>query len=85
MDEKEMVGFDNSMTEKSVGLAVVLSVFLIGIGVLYVGYWRGLAYFILSIVFCWTIIVPLVFWIVGIVDAYSSCREYNNRLMDKRC
>ncbi len=64
--------------QKSAGLAVILGLIIIGAGLMYAGrVGLGIAHLILSVVFCWTIIIPLALWIYGMIKAYDLCKENN--------
>jgi TM2 domain-containing membrane protein YozV len=64
--------------EKSSGLAVLLGFFIIGAGLMYAGrVGLGIAHLILSIIFCWTFLVPICLWLYGMFKAYDLCEEHN--------
>jgi len=64
--------------EKSTGIAVILGFFIIGAGLMYAGrVGLGVLHLVLSILFCWTIVVPLALWIYGMFKAYDLCKEHN--------
>lgn len=67
---------------KSMGVAIFLGIILVGLGYLYAGKMTGLIYFIAAILLCWTIVVPIVLWILGLVQAYNLVEE-NNRLWEE--
>lgn len=74
-----VTSFGNVVTgEKSEGLAIFLGIILVGAGMMYAGaVGKGIFYLVISVLLCWTVIVPLIFWILGIVKAYDFCKENN--------
>ena len=70
---------------KSMAAAVILGIVIVGAGLMYVGkVGKGLLFLILAVLLCWTIVVPVVLWIVGIVQACQLVKE-NNKLWDEYC
>lgn len=69
----------HSGMEKNAAVAFLLSLFLPGFGHIYVGkVGLGLLIFILTIFLSWTIIVPIVLWLVGMIDSVNKVGSYNN-------
>lgn len=65
--------------KKSMALAIILSIFLPGLGYLYAGKITGLVLFIVTLILCWTIIVPIIIIIVGLCLTCTLVDE-NNRI-----
>ncbi len=64
--------------EKSEVLAVILGFFIIGAELMYAGrVGLGVVHLVLSILFCWTFLVPLALWIYGMLKGYELCKENN--------
>lgn len=64
--------------EKSEVLAVILGFFIIGAGLMYAGrVGLGVLHLVLSILFCWTFLVPFALWIYGMLKGYELCKENN--------
>ncbi|RMG39652.1 MAG: hypothetical protein D6732_03990 [Methanobacteriota archaeon] len=75
----QQFGGYNTGMEKNGAVAFILSFFLPGFGHIYVGkVGMGLLIFILTIVLSWTIIVPLILWLVGMIDSVNKVGAYNN-------
>lgn len=70
--------------QKSMGIAILLSLFIPGAGQMYTGkVARGLIVLVLSIVFLMTYIlaiVSLVLWIYSLVDSYNLVKSWNEQL-----
>lgn len=63
--------------EKSVAVAVILSIIIPGTGVMYGGrIGLGLIILILTTIFVW-IIIGIIPWIYGIWEAYDLCKQNN--------
>ena len=70
---------------KSMAVAAILGVFIIGAGLMYAGRTgKGLLFLILAVLFCWTIFAPLVLWIIGIAEGCQLVTE-NNKLWEEYC
>lgn len=63
---------------KNPGVALILSFFMPGLGQFYneqIG--KGFLFLILFWVLVWTIIGGIIIWIIGLVDAFNSAKNFN--------
>ena len=68
---------------KSVAVALLFSVILGPVGLLYASYWGGIVMIILGfIVICTQLIVPIIlFWIICSIWAVGAVNRYNKKLL----
>jgi len=84
-------GYPHPYTEKSAGLAAVLSFLIIGGGHIYVGLVsKGVMFLVIAVVLTVLTFLTLFFglallglWIWGMYDSYNSAVEYNRCVMQR--
>jgi len=70
------------MNAKSSGLAIVLAIIWPGLDFFYLEDTKsGIIRVLLSLFLIWTIIVPFVLWLMGLITSSKRTTEYNNLLV----
>jgi TM2 domain-containing membrane protein YozV len=72
------------INQRSPTIAAILSLFIWGLGQIYNGqFGKGIAYFIIGILFAASLMIVIgfilvpIWWLIGIIDAYTSAKRIN--------